>query len=149
MYVGNACLLTSFISGHRDIIQTDSSTGGSYPSGRSTASPVAASVVTTAFPGKISCKRVFVNYEHLCLPLPSPCISINLLRSKRGLFITFTFLMCTSWRGQIPGEIHIFKKSVDIFQMKAIGGKLIFSLTCKSNGSGFLQRKLNRHHLRN
>ena len=43
----------------------------------------------------------------------------------------------------------LFQKSVAIFQMKAIEGKLIFSLTCKSNGSGFLQRKLNRHHLRN
>ena len=47
-----------------------------------------------------------------------------------------------SWR-------DIFKKSVAIFQMKGIEGKLIFSLTCKSNGSGFLQKKLNCHHLRN
>ena len=47
-----------------------------------------------------------------------------------------------SWR-------DTFQKSVAIFQMRAIEGKLNFSLTCKSNGSGFLQRKLNRHHLIN
>ena len=37
-----------------------------------------------------------------------------------------------SWR-------DIFQKSVAIFQMKEIEGKLNFSLTCKSNGSGFLK----------
>ena len=43
--------------------------------------------------------KIHMPSSSLYSPLPSPCISISLLRSKRGLFITFTFLMCTSWRG--------------------------------------------------